>query len=134
MVDAPRVLLLDGRPERRMIMRIVVETGDRGAKVVAEAFTAEEAVAAVGRYEVDAAVVEIQLPVAVGLAAIAELRAAHPSLLIVVCSFLGDLSTQLQAAMAGADAYLTKPVSARELHAVLRTAAPSAGRQLVTAT
>lgn len=125
----PRVLLLDGRAERRQVMRVMLETGGRTGQVVAEASTARDAVAAVDRSDVDAVVVEVQMPVADGLAAISALRAAHPLLRIVVCSFHGDPSTRRQAVAAGADSYLSKPVSARELRAALRATAPPAAGQ-----
>jgi ActR/RegA family two-component response regulator len=61
----------------------------------------------------------VQMPLAEGLGLIAELRAAHPSLLIVVCTFHADRATQLQAHSAGADSYLVKPASARDLRRAL---------------
>lgn len=120
----PRVLLVDERSERREVMRVVVETGDSAGTVVAQADSAAAAVAAADRYDPDVVVLEIQMPVAVGLATIAALRAAHPSLVIVVCTFHADPSTRRQALVAGANAYLNKPVSARELHAACRTCTP----------
>jgi two-component system response regulator YesN len=125
------VLLVDGRADRRSVMKIIVETGELAGKVVAEAFTAQEAVAEAGRIDVDAVVVEIQMPVAAALGAIAALRAEHPRLVIVVCSFQGDSSTQRQAVAAGANAYLTKPVSAGDLHAALHMAVPGPTPELV---
>ncbi len=121
----PRVLLVDARPERSALIRMVVEAGQGGGTVVASAGTPSEAVAAVDRQAVDAAVVEIQMPVDVGLAAIAALRAGHPSLVIVVCSFHGDALTRQQAYSAGANSYLTKPVSARDLQAACVTPVPA---------
>jgi DNA-binding NarL/FixJ family response regulator len=128
---APRVLLVDGRADRRSVMKIIVETGKLAGKVVAEAFTAQEAVVEVSRLDVDVVVVEIQMPIAAGLAAIAALRAEHPRLVIVVCSFQGDSVTRRQAAEAGANAYLSKPVSAQDLHAALRMAVPGPTPELV---
>lgn len=117
----PRVLLVDDRTERRSLMRTVVETGQRGGTVVAEAATVQAAVAAIDRHDVDAVVVEIQMPVVAGLAAIAALRAEHPSLVIAVCSFRSDGPTRREACTAGANAYLTKPVSPKDLHEACRT-------------
>jgi DNA-binding NarL/FixJ family response regulator len=59
------------------------------------------------------------MPLAAGLELIADLRAAHPSLAIVVCTFHADRTTQLHARSAGADAYLVKPVSARDMRSAL---------------
>lgn len=105
---------------------MIVETGDSKGTVVAQADSAEAAVAAADQHAPDVAVLEIQMPVAAGLAAIAGLRAAHPSLVIVVCTFDADPSTRRQALVAGASAYLAKPVTARELRAAYRAAVAAA--------
>jgi DNA-binding NarL/FixJ family response regulator len=110
-------------------MRVVVETGDGAGTVVAQADTATAAVAAAEKHDPDVVVLDIQMPVTAGLAAIAGLRAAKPSLVIVVCTFQADPSTRRQALVAGANAYLTKPVSAPDLHAAYRTSV-AAGREL----
>ena len=123
-VDArPRVLLVDGRPDRRGIMRMVLEVG-QAATVVAEAASSAEAVAAAGCCDVDAIVLEVQMPVAIGLEAIAELRGLLPSLTIVVCSFHADPLPRRQAASAGANAYLAKPASPIELRRACRIPVP----------
>jgi DNA-binding NarL/FixJ family response regulator len=119
----PRVLLVDPRFERRALMRVVVETGPEGGTVVAEAGTADGAVGAIDHSDVDTAVIEIQMPVAEGLRTIAAMRAGHPSLVIVVCSFHTDTSTRREAFLAGANGYLSKPVSPGDLHAAFRPAA-----------
>ncbi len=111
-------------------MRMVVETGVGGGRVVAEADNLTAAIAAIGRNDIDTAVVDIQMPVAAGLATITGLRAGRPLLVIVVCSFHGDASTQRRAAAAGASTYITKPVSPRDLHAACRPAVPTAPRDL----
>lgn len=96
-------------------MTRIVELSIGTGTVVGQASNRPEALAAVDHHQANIAVVEVQLPAAEGLAIIAELRAAHPSLLIVVCTFLADRATQQQARQAGADTYSVKPVSAREL-------------------
>jgi CheY-like chemotaxis protein len=115
-----RVLLVDNRPERRELMRHLVAGTGLAAPEVAEAGTADDASARLDRDETDVAIVEIQMPVTVGLEAIATLRSHSPGLRIVVCSFHGDPATKAQAAAHGADAYLDKPVSSLSLQAILR--------------
>jgi DNA-binding NarL/FixJ family response regulator len=110
----PAVVLVDVRPERRGPIVGVIELATGGG-TVAQVGSADEAVAAVERYHAVAAVLEVQMPLADGLAVIATLRSAYPALVIVVCSFHHDAGTQRQAEEAGADAYLVKPVSTREL-------------------
>ncbi len=117
---ACRVLLVDDLTARRSVMRTVVDaSGD--ATVVAEAATADAALRVIEDGSVDAAVVELQMPVPAGLAAIAALRAADLSLVIVACSFHAAASSREQALLAGADVYLAKPVNSRELLRAVRT-------------
>ena len=123
-----RVVLIDVRSERRALMRRVLDLAAGDGTVVAEVTDASEALRAIADSDADVAVVEIQLPVDEWLAIIATLRAVYPTLVIVVCTFHHDAATQRQAAEAGADEYLVKPVSARQLRATLtrRSLKPSA--------
>jgi DNA-binding NarL/FixJ family response regulator len=120
-VTAPtvRVVLVDVRSERRAVMRVMLDHALGEGTVVAEITKAAEVAASLDRHEADVAVVEIQLPLAEGLATVAALRAARPSLRIVVCSFLRDAVAQAEALKAGADCYLAKPVSSRDLRRAL---------------
>jgi DNA-binding NarL/FixJ family response regulator len=115
----PRIVLVDIRPERRALMCKVLDLALASGTVVAQVASASDAIAAVEGHGAGVAVVEIQMPLAVGLAVVAELRAAYPTLLIVVCTFHHDRATQRQAVDAGADAYLLKPVTGRELRKAL---------------
>ena len=117
-----RVLLVDDRPERRALMRVVLGSVPPPGStdlVVAEAAGVAAACREALVRPLDAAIVEVQ-PVAVGLAVIEALRKASPSAVIVVCSFHTDPQTQLSALRAGADIYLPKPVSRRDLLAACR--------------
>jgi CheY-like chemotaxis protein len=125
---APRVVLVDVRSERRAVMRRVVEQALGDGTVLAEVGTASEALAAVEHQGADVVVVEVQLPLAGGLAVIAALRVAYPALAIVVCTFHRDAATQRSAEEAGADAYLVKPVNSRDLRQALLS-----GRRVVEA-
>ena len=122
-----RVLLVDARPERRELIRHLVEgTGLVGVDV-AEAGSSAEAVDHLDREDRDVAVVEIQMPVPEGLDTIAALRRRSSELRIVVCSFHGDAATKELAMAHGADTYLDKPVNAESLAGVLRRLFPEAG-------
>ena len=98
-------------------MRRVVDAALGSGTVVAEASRTSDALVAIDRHRADVVVLELE-PVAEGIAGIVELRASHPSLIIVVCTFRADPPTRLQALSAGADDYLVKPVSVRDLRAV----------------
>jgi CheY-like chemotaxis protein len=111
-----RVALVDSRPERREVMRHVVEGGVTGAVVVVEADTGDDAVAGIGAHNVEIAIVEIQMPVEDGLRTVAALRQHYPRLGIIVCSFRFDADIQTEARLQGADRYFRKPVRRDELN------------------
>jgi CheY-like chemotaxis protein len=117
--DALRVVLIDTRPERRELVRHLVASTGMAATDIAEAGNVAEAVALLDREDRDVVVVEIQMPVSLGLEAVAALRSRSPGLRIVVCSFACDPATKALALANGADAYLDKPVSAFSLKGVL---------------
>jgi DNA-binding NarL/FixJ family response regulator len=116
-----RVVVIDGRHDRRELMRYVVEQGGPDVSVVGYADGQASAVEAVNRLTANAVLLEIQLPVAEGLDTISRLRHNYPALRIIVCSFHQDPNTKRAALARGADAYLIKPLSPRDLHALLRS-------------
>jgi DNA-binding NarL/FixJ family response regulator len=122
---ALRVVLVDARPERRQVMLRVVEGTEAGATVVAQADDEAAALALVHQHHADAVVLDIQMPVEQGLRAIKGLRGRFPGLAIVVCSFHLDNATRERAMAEGADVYLGKPISPRELNAALRKHCPA---------
>src|SRR5690349_12798591 len=110
-----RVMLVDARPERRELIRHLVESTGLAGLDVGEAGSGAEAVELLNGADRDVAVVEIQMPVQAGLETIAALRRRSPDLRIVVCSFHRDPATKVSALESGADVYLDKPVSSGSL-------------------
>lgn len=108
-------LIVDDRPERRAVLRTLMHSPGWAGTTVVEAISDVGALAALRAASIDVAVVEIQMPVAAGIAVVAALRREQPAIRIVVCSFHGARATRAEALAAGADVYLTKPVSARDL-------------------
>ena len=115
-----RVVVIDDRHDRRQLMSFVVEQAGDDVSVVGYADGPVGAVDAVDRLGANAVVLEIQLPVAQGLDTISALRDDFPALRIVVCSFHQDSTTRRAALARGADSYLAKPFSPRDLHQLLR--------------
>ncbi len=109
-----RVVLVDPREARRAVMSYFVEQFSE-MTVVGLAGSLEEAVASIRSEQADVALVEIQMPLAEGLATIGALRSEFADLRIVVCSFLNDTVTRDLAVSSGANGYLAKPPSARDL-------------------
>jgi CheY-like chemotaxis protein len=110
-----RVMLVDARPERRELIRHLVESTGLAGVDVGEAGSGAEAAELLDRADRDVAVVEIQMPVQAGLETIAALRRRSPDLRIIVCSFHRDPATKVLALESGADVYLDKPVSSDSL-------------------
>ena len=113
-----RVVLVDPREERRALMGVLVGQSP-GLTVVGTAGTLSQAIDTIRAEGAGAAVVEIQMPVPEGLEAVAGLRREFPDLRIVVCSFHDEAATREAARSQGADSYLTKPVTARDLRDVV---------------
>lgn len=119
-VKALRLMLVDTRPERRELVRHLVASTGLAAADIGEAADAAEAMRLLDQEDRDAIVVEIQMPVSLGLETIAALRSHSAGVRIVVCSFHRDPATKELAFTVGADAYLDKPVSSVSLKALLQ--------------
>jgi CheY-like chemotaxis protein len=127
---ATRVVVIDNNFDRRRVMSYVVEHGGVEVSVVGHADGCATALETIDRLKANVALLEIQLPTAEGLDTISALRRDHPALRIIVCSFQNDAAPRLAALSRGADSYLTKPISPRDLYRVLRPPALS-GADLV---
>ena len=123
-----RVVLVDARRERRSVMRNMFEHSNVEATVVGEAETEAEAIVLVDQHGAELVVMDFPLPVQDGLKTVAALRRRFVELGIVVCSFNREAATKEKALAEGADAYLLKPVSAREVMAAASPRGPPGRR------
>ena len=123
----PAVVLVDARPDRRAVMRQMFQHSGGVATVVGEADGAADATAAVEQQAADLVVIDIQPDVQAGLDVVAALDVRFPDLTILVCSFNTDGAVRQRALDAGADAYLVKPVSARDVIAAFGGISPRTG-------
>jgi DNA-binding NarL/FixJ family response regulator len=117
-----RVLIADDQALVRAGFRAILESAG-GIEVVAEAATGEEAVAASRRWQVDVALLDIQMPRLDGLDAAAQILAQpRPPRVIMLTTF--DLDEHLYRAMrAGASGFLVKDTPREQLIAAVRTVA-----------
>jgi DNA-binding NarL/FixJ family response regulator len=120
-LDDIRVVAVDSRDQRRQVMRRLLEHCFEPAEI-AEADSRAAAVELVGRCRPDVVVLEIQMPLEVGLDTIDALGRMSPRPRIVVCSFRHDAATIAAAVDRGADAYLPKPAGTADLRAALAVA------------
>ncbi|CAL9642887.1 response regulator transcription factor [Streptomyces albus] len=121
-----RLLIADDHPVVRAGLRAVLET-EEDIAVVAEAATAEEAVARAGQGGVDVVLMDLQFGAGMTGAQATAAITAHPGAprVLVVTTYGTDADT-LPAIEAGATGYLLKDAPPEELAAAVRTAA--AGR------
>ncbi len=119
----PRVLVCDDELQILRGLRIVLR--EAGFDVVV-AQTAREALDAAALHPPEAAIIDLVLPDGDGVDVCAELR-GWSQMPIIVLSAVGEEDVKIAALEAGADDYVTKPFSPRELvarlNAVLRRAA-----------
>jgi len=121
-----RLLIADDHPVVRAGLRAVLET-EEDIAVVAEAATAEEAVARAAQGGVDVVLMDLQFGAGMTGAQATAAITAHPGAprVLVVTTYGTDADT-LPAIEAGATGYLLKDAPPEELAAAVRTAA--AGR------
>ncbi|HZI39588.1 MAG TPA: response regulator [Acidimicrobiia bacterium] len=113
-----RVVAVDSRGQRRQLMCRMLEHSFEPSEI-AEADSRAAAIELVGRCRPDVVVLEIQMPLEVGLDTIDGLGRMSPRPRIVVCSFRHDAATVAAALDRGADAYVAKPCGSAELRAAL---------------
>lgn len=124
MSDRIRIVVADDHPLfRGGVVRTLLENG--GFDVVAEAGTAAEAVAAVGQYLPDVALLDISMPGS-GLEAAAEIGRRFPAVGLVMLTVSEADEDLIAAIRAGARGYVLKGVSAEDLVTVLGSVAEGA--------
>lgn len=118
-MTSPLLIVDDDEPFRARLARAVEQ---RGLPCLAVADTT--AALALAGTPLAGAVVDLRVSPDGGLAVVAALAAAQPSLPIVVLTGFGSIATALEAVRLGARDYLTKPVAADDLLAALRGERP----------
>lgn len=92
-----------------------------------EAADGEAGLAVARRAGVDAVLLDLMLPKKDGLEVLSELRVTHPSLPVIILTARGSEEDRVRGLRGGADDYVVKPFSAREMlarvEAVLRRSA-----------
>ena len=108
--EAPRsVLVVDD--DRRFADTLAQALGRRGWTATV-AYSADAALAAARSTTLDAAIVDLKIAADDGLELLAPLRAAGPTMRIIVLTGYASIATAVKAIKLGADDYLAKPVTA----------------------
>ena len=133
MSDRPRVLVCDDEPHIVRALKVVMR--EAGFEAL-PAESAAQALQVATLQRPDAAILDLLLPDGDGVQVCRAIR-EWSEMPILVLSAVGDEDRKVQALEAGADDYVTKPFSPRELvarlQAALRRAAPATGEPIIDA-
>lgn len=119
---AIRILVADDHTLFRVgMMQLLESTGK--VSVVAQAATAESALAMIANTEADLMICDLTMPGATGTSLIEQIRQCKPALPVLVLSMHDESSTIRRTLLAGATGYVTKEASPETLiEAVFRVA------------
>ncbi|WP_234484240.1 response regulator [Noviherbaspirillum pedocola] len=126
-----RVMIVDDHIIVRNGVRLMLGTAD-DIEVVAEAETAEAAMAAVHAQAIDVALIDIALPDKNGLDLLKAIRNAKPRIAVLMLSMYAEQVYAVRALKLGAAGYLTKNTPAATIAEAVRKAA--AGGRHVSST
>ena len=119
-LHVPRVLIVD---DERAMVRGLAKLLELAGFFVITAYEGREAIALVESSAFDVIVSDIRMPGMDGLALLREIRARDLDVPVVFLTGSPTLETAVEAIAYGAFRYLTKPVDAQELTAVVERAA-----------
>ena len=114
----PRVLLADDEAHVRLFVKTVI--GTLGFKVVGEAANGREAVDLFDSTQPDLVLLDINMPVMDGIAALKALREKSEDVAIVMLTSLASADVVAQCVEAGADYHLRKDLPLAELKQEIR--------------
>ncbi len=121
----PEVLVVDDEPQVRQVVATYLE---RDGFVVRTAADGQEAMAEIARCRPDAIVLDLMLPGVGGVEVLQRLRATGDDVPVIVLSARGSEPERVAGLELGADDYVAKPASPREIaarvRAVLRRSRP----------
>ncbi|MCS0635240.1 response regulator transcription factor [Streptomyces sp. LP05-1] len=117
-----RVVVADDEALIRAGIRLIL-TSDPGLEVVAEAANGREAIEAARAHAADVVLLDLQMPVLDGLAALPELRRVVPGARVLVLTTFGERENVLRALESGGAGFLLKDTAPAELIQAVRAAA-----------
>ena len=120
----PLILIVDDEPVVLRALRVALEAQDYA---VAAVLTGEDALARITNGAFDLVLLDLGLPGVDGFEVIRRVRVLLPTLPIIVLSAQGEDAVKVEALDLGADDYVSKPFSVRELLARVRVALRHAG-------
>lgn len=130
----PRALVVDDEPQMLSIVSFALETQGFECLSIANTARAWEHLAA---HSVNLVVLDIMTPTGSGIDLVKRIRARGDDVPIILLTALGDEEDRIAGLEAGADDYVTKPFSPRELalraQAIIRRSTPAAPERILDA-
>jgi DNA-binding NarL/FixJ family response regulator len=117
-----RIIIADDHTLFRIGLKQMLESFP-GIRVVAEAASAEQTLAAAQAVEADLLISDLTMPGTSGTQLIEQLHRRHPSLPLLILSMHDEPATVRRALQAGATGYITKESSPDTLHTAVRQVA-----------
>jgi two-component system KDP operon response regulator KdpE len=118
-VKRPWILVVDDEPTVLRALRVALEAQDY---VVTAVLSGEDALSRITNGAFDLVLLDLGLPGISGFDVIQRVRLLFPTLPIIVLSAQGEDAAKVEALDLGADDYVAKPFSVRELLARVRVA------------
>jgi two-component system NtrC family response regulator len=109
---AERILIIDDDESIRKVLGFMLE--EAGYRVD-KAASAEEGLRAIAQHRPDLVLSDIKMPRKDGIQLLGEIKAADPSLPVIILTAFGSVETAVEAMKRGAADYLTKPIARDEL-------------------
>lgn len=117
MATGGHILVVDDERSIRRLLRLYL---DEAGYTVTEAADGQEALAKMRTGGIDLVLLDLMIPEIDGLEVARRVRADHPSVPIIMLTARDDEASRVTGLEMGADDYVTKPFSARELVARVR--------------
>jgi DNA-binding response OmpR family regulator len=115
-----KILIAEDEEQLAHVMKAALETANNDVTAV---FNGQEAVAAVKKSAYDVIILDIMMPVMDGIEALKKIRATGDKTYVIMLTAKAEIDDKVTGLDAGADDYLTKPFSLKELLARLRSLA-----------
>jgi two-component system chemotaxis response regulator CheY len=116
----PQVLIVDDLPFMRTLIRNALQTV--GMEIIGEAQNGKEGIRQYVMLEPDLVVLDINMPVMDGVAALKKIRRYDPKAKVVMCSALDEKELIVEAIKLGARDYVVKPFSPRRIVSAVQKA------------
>ena len=113
-----KILLAEDEPQLSRVVKMAMETNGYEVDAV---FNGKEAVDSVKENAYDVIILDIMMPVMDGIEALKEIRAMGDKTYVIMLTAKAEVDDKVTGLESGADDYLTKPFSLKELIARLKS-------------